>query len=208
MCKLRRRGRDYGGRAGSREIDPSLQPLPICSNCWGRPLWTGGIPATRPRIQSKPQFRAPSVRLATLVLRCSRPCLAFASALFSPHVHGRRTFGPTEGALFRFLRCAQSSLDCVCGFENRVLLRGRHAYFGLTIVQMHGPSPPGWAGCLDDLILDTLVLHAGNNGPRAQRFLSGFGLTIQNRPLFTSGYPRHLAHVSCGSNSVLGPQQN
>jgi hypothetical protein len=43
------------------------------------------------------------------------------------------------------MRCAQSSLDRVCGVENRVLLRGRHACFGLTIVQMHGPSPPGWA---------------------------------------------------------------
>jgi ISXO2-like transposase domain len=48
MCKLRQRGRDYGGPAGSRGIDPSLQPLPLRSNCWGRPLWRGGIPATRP----------------------------------------------------------------------------------------------------------------------------------------------------------------
>ena len=71
---------------------------------------------------------------------------------------------PTEAALFRFTRRAQSSLDRVCGVVNRVLLRGRHACFGLTIVQMHSPSPPGWAGCLDDLILDTLVLHAGNSG--------------------------------------------
>src|SRR5258708_21535297 len=29
MCKLRQRGRDYGGPAGSRGIDPSLQPLPF-----------------------------------------------------------------------------------------------------------------------------------------------------------------------------------
>jgi hypothetical protein len=83
---------------------------------------------------------------------------------------------PTEAASFRFTRRAQSSLDRVCGVVNRVLLRGRHACFSLTIVQMHSPSPSGWAGCLDDLILDTLVLHAGNNGPREQRFLSGFGL--------------------------------
>src|SRR6202021_3978403 len=75
------------------------------------------------------------------------------------------------------------------GVENRVLLRGRHACFSLTIVQMHSPSPPGWAGCLDDLILDTLVLHAGNNGPREQRFLSGFGLKIQDRPLRKSITP-------------------
>src|ERR1700722_1325435 len=109
---------------------------------------------------------------------------------------------PTETALLRFMLRAKSSLDRVCGVENRVLLRRRHACFGLTIVQMHSPPPPGWAGCLDDLILDTLVLHAGNNGSRAQRFLSGFGLTIQNRPLLRSGYPRHLAHVSCGSNRV------
>lgn len=42
MCKLRQCGREYGGPAGSRGIDPSLQPLPLRSNCWGRPFWTGG----------------------------------------------------------------------------------------------------------------------------------------------------------------------
>ena len=31
MCKLRRRGPDYGGPAGSRGIDPSLQPLPFAA---------------------------------------------------------------------------------------------------------------------------------------------------------------------------------
>ena len=31
MCKLRQRGRDYGGRAGFRGIDPSLQPLPFAA---------------------------------------------------------------------------------------------------------------------------------------------------------------------------------
>ena len=91
--------------------------------------------------------------------------------------------------LFRLRRRAQGFLDRICGVENCVLLRRRHACFGLTIVQMHSPPPPGWAGCLDDLILDTLVLHAGNNGPREQRFLSGFGLTIQNRPLRKSIRP-------------------
>jgi hypothetical protein len=101
----------------------------------------------------------------------------------------QRSVWPIETALLRFMLRAQSSLDRVCGVENRVLLRRRHACFGLTIVQMHSPPPPGWAGCLDDLILDTLVLHAGNNGPREQRFLSGFGLTIQNRPLRKSIRP-------------------
>jgi hypothetical protein len=180
VCKLRQRGRDYGGRAGSVGIDPSLQPLPIRSNCWGRALWTGGIPDDR---KLKPQFRP---RLFGLQHRCCvvrGPVLHLRVPYFRPTFTPGRTFGPTEAALFRFMRCAQSSLDCVCGVENRVLLRGRHACFGLTIVQMHGPSPPGWAGCLDDLILDTLVLHAGNNGPREQWFLSGFGLTIRNRPL-------------------------
>ena len=61
MCKLRQRGRDYGGPAGSRGIDPSLQPRSRRSNCLDSPLWrlwTGGIiPATQPRIQAKPQFR-------------------------------------------------------------------------------------------------------------------------------------------------------
>ena len=58
MCKLRQRGRDYGGPAGSRGIDPSLQPRSRRSNCLDSPLWTGRIiPATQPRIQAKPQFR-------------------------------------------------------------------------------------------------------------------------------------------------------
>jgi hypothetical protein len=30
MCKLRRRGQEYGGQ-GSRGIDPSLQPLPFAT---------------------------------------------------------------------------------------------------------------------------------------------------------------------------------
>jgi hypothetical protein len=67
-----------------------IATAPHCSNCWGRPLWTGGIPDN---LEFKSQFRRPSIRLATSVLRCSRACLAFASALFSPHVHSRRNFG-------------------------------------------------------------------------------------------------------------------
>jgi hypothetical protein len=31
LCKLRQRGREYGGPAGSRGIDPSLQPLPFAA---------------------------------------------------------------------------------------------------------------------------------------------------------------------------------
>ena len=85
--------------------------------------------------------------------------------------------------LFRLRRRAQGFLDRVCGVENRVLLRGRHACFGLAIVQMRSPSPPTWAGCLDDLILDTLVFHARNNWPREQRLLSGSGLKIESGPL-------------------------
>ena len=86
MCKLRQRGRDYGGHrpAGSPGIDPSLQPLPLRSNCWGRPLWTGGIPATRPRIQAKRQFRPRLSGFQHSVLRCSLACFAFASGLFRP----------------------------------------------------------------------------------------------------------------------------
>ena len=109
--------------------------------------------------------------------------------------------------LLRLGRRAQGFLDRVCGVVNRILPRGRYACFGVAIVQMHSPSPPGWMGGLDDLILDTLVLHAGNNGPREQRFLSGFGLTIQNRPLLRSGYPRHLAHVSCGVVKMRNTRQ-
>ncbi len=37
MCKLRQRGPSYGGPAGSRGIDPSLQPHP----CGGRQPVTG-----------------------------------------------------------------------------------------------------------------------------------------------------------------------
>jgi hypothetical protein len=46
-CNLRQREREYGGPAGSLGIDPPLQPSPLRSSCWGRPSWTGGIPATR-----------------------------------------------------------------------------------------------------------------------------------------------------------------
>jgi hypothetical protein len=55
-------------------------------------------------------------------------------------------------------------------------------------------------GGLDDLILDILVFHVGNNWPREQRFLSGFGLTIQNRPLRAS-YRMSLA----GPKTVVTP---
>jgi hypothetical protein len=203
MCKLRQCGRDFGRRAGSRGIDPSLQPPPICSNCWGRGLWTGGIPDD-PKL--KPQFRP---RLFGLQHRCCAvrgPVLHLRVPYFRPTFTAGETLGPTEAASLRFGWRAQGLLDSVCGVVNRVLLRRRHACFGLTIVQMHGPSPPGWAGCLDDLILDTLVLHAGNNRSRAQRFLSGFG---QNGPLLRSGYPRHSAHVSWGqTRPSLGPQQS
>jgi hypothetical protein len=49
MCKLRQRGRDYGGPAGSRRIDPSLQPLPPSQQLLGPPFMDGrhpGDPAT------------------------------------------------------------------------------------------------------------------------------------------------------------------
>jgi hypothetical protein len=45
MRKLRQRGRGYGGPEGSRGIDPSLQPPPLRTNCWGLPLGTGQCPA-------------------------------------------------------------------------------------------------------------------------------------------------------------------
>jgi hypothetical protein len=80
-CKLRQRGRDYGGRAGFRGIDPSLQPLPICSNCWGRPLWTGGIPDDP---EFKPQFRARPIRLATLYCAVRGPALHLRVPYFRP----------------------------------------------------------------------------------------------------------------------------
>jgi hypothetical protein len=73
MCKLGQHGREYGGPAGSRGIDPSCSRSPLRSNCWGRSLWTGGIPTTRPDIQAKPQFR---LRLSGLHV--------FASGLFRP----------------------------------------------------------------------------------------------------------------------------
>jgi hypothetical protein len=49
MCKLRQRGRDYRGPAGSRGIDPSLQPFPLSQQLLGPPLMDGrhpGDPAT------------------------------------------------------------------------------------------------------------------------------------------------------------------
>jgi hypothetical protein len=150
-----------------------IATAPHCSNCWGRALWTGGIPDD-PKL--KPQFRP---RLFGLQHRCCAvrgPVLHLRVPYFRPTFTAGETFGPTEAASLRFRWRAQGLLDSVCGVVNRVLLRRRHACFGLTIVQMHGPSPPGWAGCLDDVILDTLVFHVENNGPREQKFLSGLGL--------------------------------
>ena len=86
VCKLRQRGQGYGGRpAGSRGIDPSLQLLPLRSNYWGRPLWTGGIPATQPRNQAKPQFRP---RLSGMRHWCCAvrwPALHLRVAYFGQH---------------------------------------------------------------------------------------------------------------------------
>jgi hypothetical protein len=95
MCKLRRRGRDYGGRAGSREIDPSLQPLPICSNCWGRPLWTGGIPDD-PKVKS--QFRPRPSGLQHWYCAVRGPVLHLRVPYFRPtftagELSGRPYFG-------------------------------------------------------------------------------------------------------------------
>ena len=39
MCKLRQRGRSYGGPAGSRGIDPSLQPPPAVAASPLRENW-------------------------------------------------------------------------------------------------------------------------------------------------------------------------
>jgi hypothetical protein len=46
MCKLRRRGRDYEGHrhTGYPGIDPSLQPLPLRSNCWAAIYGRAAIP--------------------------------------------------------------------------------------------------------------------------------------------------------------------
>ena len=139
------------------------------------------------RPELKPQFR-PS--LFGLQHRC---CTVRGPVLHLRVPYFRPTF--TAGELSGQLRRPYFGLCAALQALSIAFVASRHACFGLTIVQMHGPSPPGWAGCLDDLILDTLVFHAGNNRSRAQRFLSGFG---QNRPLLRSGYPRHLAHVSWG----------
>jgi hypothetical protein len=149
-----------------------IATAPHCSNCWGRALWTGGIPDD-PKL--KPQFRP---RLFGLQYRC---CVVRGPILHLRVPYFRPTF--TAGELSGQLRRPYFGLCAALQALSIAFVASRHACFGLTIVQMHGPSPPGWAGCLDDLILDTLVLHAGNNGPREQWFLSGFGLTIRNRPL-------------------------
>jgi hypothetical protein len=57
MCKLRQRGREYGGRpAGSRGIDPSLQPLPRSHQLLGPSYGRAASRPTRPLIQDKPKF--------------------------------------------------------------------------------------------------------------------------------------------------------
>src|SRR5258707_3436403 len=48
MCKLRQCGRDYGGPAGPRGIDPSLQPCSRRSNCLGGPPYGRAGPSRRP----------------------------------------------------------------------------------------------------------------------------------------------------------------
>jgi hypothetical protein len=67
MCKLRQRGRDYGGRAGSRGIDPSLQPLPFAAIA-GAALYRRSASDNQ---KFKPQFRP---RLSDLQHWCCVLC--------------------------------------------------------------------------------------------------------------------------------------
>ena len=82
MCKLRQRGRDYGGPAGSRGIDPSLQPSPLSSNLLGAVLYgRGGDPAARPWIRTPiPATICP----ASDTVGFRWPNLTLASGLFRP----------------------------------------------------------------------------------------------------------------------------
>jgi hypothetical protein len=57
MCKLRQRGQEYGG-PGSREIDPSLQPLPFAAIA-GAVLYGRAAKSGRPLIPDS------SIRLAS-----------------------------------------------------------------------------------------------------------------------------------------------
>jgi hypothetical protein len=166
MCKLRQRGRDFGGRAGSRGIDPSLQPPPIRSNCWGRALWTGGIPDDS---KPKPQFRPRPFGLQHRCCAVRGPVLHLRVPYFRPTF----TAGELSGQLRRpyFGLCAALKALSIAFVASKIAYcSAGYACFGLPIVQMHSPSPPGWAGCLDDLILDTLVLHAGNTGLASKGF--------------------------------------
>jgi hypothetical protein len=47
VCKLRQRGRGYGGPAGSRGIDPSLQPPPAVAASPLRKNWQSLLPPHR-----------------------------------------------------------------------------------------------------------------------------------------------------------------
>ncbi|MEA2915321.1 MAG: hypothetical protein QOJ15_7402 [Bradyrhizobium sp.] len=70
MCKLRQRGRSFGGPAGSRGIDPSLQPPPAVA---ASPLREIGNPCLRP---------SPSSSLVPKRRQCRRPSRCHAAAFF------------------------------------------------------------------------------------------------------------------------------
>ena len=98
------------------------------------------------RPELKPQFR-PS--LFGLQHRC---CTVRGPVLHLRVPYFRPTF--TAGELSGQLRTPYLGFCAALQALSIAFVASRHACFGLTIVQMHGPSPPGWAGCLDDLILE------------------------------------------------------
>jgi hypothetical protein len=53
------------------------------------------------------------------------------------------------------------------------------------------------------------VFHTGNNWPREQKFLSGFGLKIQNRPLHDAELPQQsrIVEISPVAGSVIPESQ-
>jgi hypothetical protein len=65
MCKLRQRGRSYGGPVGSRGIDPSLRPPPAVA---ANPLREIGNPCRRP----SPSSFVPKRRQCRRPSRCRR----------------------------------------------------------------------------------------------------------------------------------------
>ena len=99
MCKLRQRGRDFGGRAGSRGIDPSLQPLPIAAIA-GAALYGRAASRTTRNLNpnSGPVYSACNIGVALFAgLSCICEC-----PIFAPRSQPEKLSGQLRAPYFGF----------------------------------------------------------------------------------------------------------